>query len=245
MLVSLGAPLCTVLFEHTICCTAFVRLSITVLFYAEPYLSSHFLFDQPFKRLQVTNGTGLGRQLAGDSQATLPPGIAVASATLASLSAPHVSKHVSKRVLFTLASTSGIIGAGLMCIAGWRRSFALLCLSGAPQGLAYGISNLYRFFAVDTTLSENREKALAAVVGGAVLSAFMGPEAGRHLRTSLDQEFLGPFILSMCLWIAQVMALLADRILQCTCLVQLCLFVCRRETASEATERSGLPRSLC
>lgn len=154
--------------------------------------------------LQITNGTGLARQLQGNSKATLPPGIAVACATLASLSAPRFSKHFPKRVLFMLASTSGIVGGGLMCIAGWKRSFPLLCISGAPQGIAYGISNLYRFFAVDTTLPQHREKALAAVVGGAVLSAFIGPEAGRHLRLSLDQEFLGPFVLSMCLWAAQV-----------------------------------------
>lgn len=104
-----------------------------------------------------------------------------------------------------LASTSGIVGGVLLCMAGWKRSFPLLCLSGAPQGVAYGISNLYRFFAVDTTMPQHREKALAAVVGGAVLSAFMGPEAGRHLRLALDQEFLGPFVLSACLWAAQVL----------------------------------------
>jgi len=157
--------------------------------------------------LQITNGTSLARQLQGNSQATLPPGIAVASATLASLTAPRFTHYFSKRVLFMVASTSGIIGGGLLCIAGWKRSFALLCISGAPQGFAYGISNLYRFFAVDTTMPQHRERALAAVVGGAVLSAFMGPEAGRHLRLSLDQEFLGPFILSMCLWVAQVLLL--------------------------------------
>ena len=70
--------------------------------------------------------------------------------------------------------------------------------------MAYGIANLYRFFAADSTLPQHREKALAAVVGGAVLSAFVGPEAGRHLRLSLDQEFLAPCILSACLWVAQV-----------------------------------------
>lgn len=154
--------------------------------------------------LQITNGTGLARQLQGNAQATLPPGIAVVSATLASLTAPRFTHYFSKRVLFMVASTSGIIGGGLLCIAGWKRSFALLCISGAPQGFAYGISNLYRFFAVDTTMPQHRDRALAAVVGGAVLSALMGPEAGRHLRLSLDQEFLGPFILSMCLWAAQV-----------------------------------------
>ena len=176
--------------------------------------------------LQITNGTGLARQLQGNSQATLPPGIAVCSATVASLSAPHISKRIPKRALFMLASTLGVVGGILLSIAGWKRSFLLLCISGAPQGAAYGISNLYRFFAVDTTMPQHREKALAAVVGGAVLSAFIGPEAGRHLRLSLDQEFLAPFILSACLWVAQVNH---SSLTRCTC------------GACDATERLHTP----
>lgn len=122
--------------------------------------------------------------------ATLPIGVLVCCATLSTLIAPQVIKFVSRRFLFISSSVLGIVGAGVMSFAVHDDSFLIFTIAAAPLGIAYGISNLYRFYATDSSLPENREKALAATVGGAVLSAFIGPEASRYVSTTLDHVIL-------------------------------------------------------
>lgn len=117
--------------------------------------------------------------------ATLPIGILVCLATLSTLTAPQVIKFISRRCLFMTASTLGALGAGLMSYAVYLNSFTIFTIAAAPVGIAYGISNLYRFYATDTSLPQHREKALAATVGGAVLSAAIGPEASRYVAGSI------------------------------------------------------------
>ena len=117
--------------------------------------------------------------------ATLPIGVLVSFATLSTLVAPQITKLISRRCLFMTSSILGALGAGLMSYAVYLDNFIVFTLSAAPQGIAYGISNLYRFYATDTTLPEHREKALSAVVGGAVLSALIGPEASRCASTAV------------------------------------------------------------
>jgi MFS family permease len=120
--------------------------------------------------------------------ATLPIGILVCLATLSILTASQAVKFVSRRCLFITASTLGALGAGLMSYAVSEASFTLFTVSAAPQGIAYGISNLYRFYAADTSLPQHREKALAATLGGAVLSAFIGPELSRYVHVSASHN---------------------------------------------------------
>lgn len=129
--------------------------------------------------LQVSSGIAFARKLEGNNVATVPIGVMVCFATVSTLAAAQITQFISRRCLFMTSSILGALGAGLMSYAVYLDSFIVFTLAAAPQGVAYGISNVYRFYATDTTLPENREKALAAVVGGAVLSAFIGPEASR------------------------------------------------------------------
>jgi MFS family permease len=129
--------------------------------------------------VQVSSGTAFAREVEGNVVATLPVGVLVCMATVSMLVCPQVIKIVSRRALFITSSVFGILGAGLMSYAVHEANFILFTIAAAPQGIAYGVSNLYRFYATDTALPQYRGKVLAAVVGGAVLSAFIGPEASR------------------------------------------------------------------
>ena len=155
-------------------------------------------------RTQVASGTAVASSLSSTQLATLPLGLLALCATAATLTAQRLIGRLGRRPLFMGAASLGIVGAALACVAVRIGSFALLLVAAAPQGVAYGVSNLYRFMAVEVVVPAHKERALAASVGGAVLAAFIGPEASRHVRESLEPTHLASFILSAGLYTAQV-----------------------------------------
>lgn len=159
--------------------------------------------------ITVSSGTAAAAALQGRRQATLPVGLLVVAATLTALSLQQLVARfrLGRRRIFAGAAFAGAAGAALFAVACYVESFALMLVAAVPQGIAYGAANQFRFVAVEVTLPEYKERALAAVVGGAVSAAFIGPEASRHIRFRMQTAYLPAFLLACGLFLVQVCAL--------------------------------------
>lgn len=172
--------------------------------------------------MQVSSGTAAARSLQSESQSTIPIGILAFTATGAAIISQKLVARFGRRPVFLIASALGVTGASIFAVAVHTQSYAYMLLASVPLGYSYGTSNLYRFAAVDVTLPVFRERALAAVVGGAVLAAFIGPEASRHVRFELGEPYLAAFLLAAGLIVVQARPLL----LPCAAAMPLSLSAC-------------------
>jgi predicted MFS family arabinose efflux permease len=141
--------------------------------------------------------------------ATLPIAVMVIGTALASLPAAVFMRRHGRRAGFLLGAVLGV-AASLVCVAALRQgSFALFVCGHLLLGSYQGFANYYRFAAVEATDPQRASRAIAWVVGGGLVAAFLGPQLGQWGRDWVDGEaFVGSYLAQAALTLA-ALALLA------------------------------------
>jgi len=137
----------------------------------------------------------IGQQLAPSPHlATLPVAVQFIGLMAATLPAAQIMRVLGRKVGFSLGNLIGIGGGLLACVALFQQSFVLFCISTTLLGVAIGVSQQYRFAAIEACAAEARPRAISLVMAGGVLAAVLGPNlAIWSNRLWPEPAFLGAF----------------------------------------------------
>lgn len=146
--------------------------------------------------MSMALGAILGGTLAPDnSLATLPIAAMVIGTALASLPAALLMRRSGRRIGFLFGAALGLGGSLLCALALQRGSFTLFVLGHLLLGGYQGFTNYYRFAATEVTAPSHAGKAIAWVVGGGIVAAFLGPQLGQWGRDWIaGQSFVGSYL---------------------------------------------------
>lgn len=134
----------------------------------------------------------LGATLAPDkSLATLPVAMMVIGTAIASLPAAMLMRRRGRRAGFLMGAALGVTGSTLAAYGLWQGSFALFVLGHLMLGSYQGFANYYRFAAAEAVDASHTTRAIAWVVAGGVVAAFVGPQLAQWGR---DWLVSGPFV---------------------------------------------------
>ena len=126
--------------------------------------------------------------------ATLPVALNVVGLGLCTYPAASIMRRVGRRTGFVLGSAVGglaAVAAGLSIMAG---SFAGLCITCAVLGANQAFVHQYRFAATENVRPSRAGQAISLLLFVSLVSAFAGPELGRHGRDwVVDAPFAGAF----------------------------------------------------
>jgi MFS family permease len=87
---------------------------------------------------------------------------------------------IGRRAGFTLGGLLGIACGLTGCLAMYRQSFPLMCVSAVLQGTQAAFFWYFRLAAADATEPAFRAKAISLVMAGGVLAGFLGPQAAKY-----------------------------------------------------------------
>jgi predicted MFS family arabinose efflux permease len=159
--------------------------------------------------LSMTLAAILGSMLATDkSLATLPVAAMVIGTALASLPAARLMRRLGRRPGFLLGALLGVAGSAASALALHRADFALFVLGHFLLGSYQGFANYYRFAAVDAAGPQHASQAIALVVAGGVVAAFVGPQLALWGRDWVAGEaFVGSYVAQSVLSLAALVLL--------------------------------------
>nr|WP_246480507.1 MFS transporter [Motiliproteus sediminis] len=130
----------------------------------------------------------IGQELAlSPLLATLPVAIQFGGMMVATLPASLLMKRIGRRRGFVLGNLVGIAGAMVALLGLWWGLFALFCCGTFLLGCCIGISQLYRFAAVDASPAEQKHRAISWVMSGGLLAAVLGPNLAIWTRDWLPE----------------------------------------------------------
>lgn len=133
--------------------------------------------------MTVALGAILGGDLAPDKGfATLPIAVMVVGTAIASLPAAMLMRRFGRRTGFLIGAALGLAGSLLCAVALQQRSFVLFAAGHLLLGSYQGFANYYRFAAVEATEASHASRAIAWVVAGGIVAAFLGPQLGQWGR---------------------------------------------------------------
>jgi len=132
---------------------------------------------------------------------TLPVAIIVVGTALAILPVNRLmSLFGRKRVFLSICLyTIATIGLGIYAI--YTESFPLFCLSSFLLGATAATMYQFRFAAIESVQEEQRTTAIAIVLLGSLLSAYLGPEVATLGKNWFEIDFIGSFVLLALLFI--------------------------------------------
>jgi predicted MFS family arabinose efflux permease len=140
--------------------------------------------------MSMALGGVLGGSLAPDKGfATLPIAVMVIGTALASLPAAMLMRRFGRRTGFLLGATLGVAGSLLCAFALEQRSFSLFVAGHLLIGSYQGFASYYRFAAVEATEASQASRAIAWVVAGGIVAAFLGPQLGQWGRDWVSGTF--------------------------------------------------------
>lgn len=145
--------------------------------------------------LTVTVSVLVGFALAEDkAYATLPFTAQLIAGTLTTIPAAMLMSRIGRKPAFIMATFFGM-AAGLVCtIAILQSSFALFVSGCILIGIFNGFGFYYRFAAADAVDTDYRSRAIAYVLAGGVIAAFVGPNLARYTKDMFDASlFAGSF----------------------------------------------------
>ena len=126
--------------------------------------------------LLITVSALIGFELADDKRlATLPLALQFLAILAAGVPASLYMGRHGRRRGFLLAGAIGALGAVLALLAVVGERFALYCVATLCFGAFTAFGNHYRFTAAEVVAPALRARAIAAVMAGGVLAAFVGP----------------------------------------------------------------------
>lgn len=156
----------------------------------------------------------LGGVLASDKGfATLPIAVMVIGTAIATLPAALLMRRFGRRTGFLIGAILGLAGSLLCAFALQQRSFALFVTGHLLLGSYQGFANYYRFAAVEATEASHASRAIAWVVAGGVVAAFLGPQLGQWGRDWIAGNlFVGSYLAQGALSVIALAMLLQVRL---------------------------------
>lgn len=103
--------------------------------------------------------------------------------------------RVGRRRGFIIGALLGVIGGAVGALGVWQRSLALLSLGTLFVGSYQGFAQFYRFAASEVAEESFRPRAIALVLAGGVIAAFVGPWLSRVGSSLLETTYAGAFLL--------------------------------------------------
>ncbi len=164
--------------------------------------------------LVIASSALVGLALAEDkSLATLPLALQFLATMLTTLPASLLMRRIGRRPGFLLGVMAGAAGA---LLATWSISqgwFAGFCAAMLLFGIFNGFGVHYRFAALESVADERKNSAIAYVLAGGLLAAFIGPALAAHSRDWLPgADFAGSYAMLLVLYAIAFLALLAARL---------------------------------
>ena len=136
-----------------------------------------------------------GFALAPDpALATLPVALNVVGLGLCTYPAASIMRRIGRRIGFVAGSVVGGLSAIAAAMSIMATSFAGLCVACAVLGANQAFVHQYRFAAAENVPSSRVSHAISLLLFVSLVSAFAGPELGRHGRDWVaDAPFAGAF----------------------------------------------------
>ncbi len=146
--------------------------------------------------MSMALGAILGSNLAPDKgYATLPIAVMVIGTAIASIPAALLMRRFGRRAGFLTGATLGLAGSLLCALGLLQQSFALFIAGHLLLGSYQGFANYYRFAAVEATDAGHASRAIAWVIAGGVVAAFLGPQLGQWGRNWMAGSlFVGSYL---------------------------------------------------
>ncbi len=140
--------------------------------------------------LMMTTSALVGMLLAPEPVlATLPLGLVYLSVMLTMIPASMLMKHYGRRVGFALGGCAGLVGGMIAGFGIYHDSFLLFCVGSSVIGIANGFAQYYRFAAAEIVAESYKSRAIAWVLAGGLVAAFIGPNAGNLTRDLLPGTY--------------------------------------------------------
>ena len=145
--------------------------------------------------LLVSSSALVGYALADNKAlATIPFALQLIATLLAGVPASLFMGKAGRRMGFLTGSLFGIVGGVVATMAIVQSNFSLFCVGTVFTGIFNGFGNYFRFAAVDTVPENQANKAIAYVMAGGVIAAFVGPSLANGLRDAwLGVEFAASY----------------------------------------------------
>ena len=149
--------------------------------------------------LLITVSALIGFELAEDKRlATLPLAFQFFSIMCSSLPASLIMGRIGRKAGFLLAGAIGALGTLIAMWSIFNNSFWSYCIATICFGIFSGFGNYYRFTAVEVVSNETKTRAIAMVMAGGVIAAFIGPNLASWSSEIFSAErFAGPFLILM------------------------------------------------
>jgi predicted MFS family arabinose efflux permease len=146
--------------------------------------------------LVMTVGGLAGAQIASSSGlATLPIATMFLGTAITTFPASAWMSKVGRRSGFVLGAMLGALG-GIVAAAGiWLSMLPLLALGTLLIGSYQAFAQFYRFAAGEVADDAFRARAIALVLAGGVIAAFLGPLLGRLGGPLLQPAYVGSFLI--------------------------------------------------
>lgn len=137
-----------------------------------------------------------GLVLAPDpALATLPVALNVVGLGACTYPASAIMRRIGRRIGFVLASAVAALAAAAAALSIMAGSFVGLCVACAVLGTNQAFVHQYRFAAAENVPQSRVSQAISLLLFVSLVSAFAGPELGRHGRDWIDgAPFAGAFV---------------------------------------------------
>lgn len=136
----------------------------------------------------------VGKALApSPSMATLPLFFMMGNTAVLTLSMPKILAQFGYRNAFIIGALMGVMGGVFAVLANLIHSFSVFCLAGLFMGLYQASAMYYRFAAADAVTAERKSSAIAWVLNGGILAAFLGPLIGSHSLHFFSIDYVGSY----------------------------------------------------
>ena len=163
--------------------------------------------------LIVLVGGLLGLVLAPDpALATLPVALHVVGMGLCAYPASSIMRRIGRRAGFVLGSLFAAVASIAAALSITAESFTGLCIASTVIGANQAFVHQYRFAAAENVSPARVSHAVSLLLLVSLVSAFVGPELGRHGRDWVDgAPFAGAFFALAVLHVFAALLLAAYR----------------------------------
>ena len=153
--------------------------------------------------LLVSVSALIGLQIAPSAAwTTFPVAMQFLGLMLVVLPAAHLMQRFGRKVVFMVGNTFGVAGAALAYAALLQQSFVFFSAATFLLGMAIGVSQQYRFAAVEHAEPVQRANAVSLVMGGGVLAAVLGPNLAIWVKSDVpNQQYLNAFVALLVLYV--------------------------------------------
>jgi len=176
-------------------------------------LSSAQALFQTASVLVMTVGGLAGSQIASRPElGTVPIAAMFLGTAVTTFPAAWVMARFGRRPGFVLGALLGVLGGVVAALGVWLGLLPLLALGTFLVGSYQAFAQFYRFAASEVADEAYRPRAIALVLGGGIVAAFLGPMLARLGGPLLDPLYVGSFLLLALASLVAAGALLGLRI---------------------------------